>query len=115
MKALLAHLVGDYVLQTDHMAQRKTQAWGPAVAHAATYTAPFVLLTRNWKALAVIGGTHLLLDHYRPLPRIIALKNRVLSPAGYSSGELPFWLHIVIDNTVHLVINEVALSQGGRK
>lgn len=115
MKRLIAHLLGDYVLQSDWEAMRKTQrsgeGWVAAGAHAATYTACFLPLTRNWRSLTVIGGTHLLLDHFRPLPPVLAVKNKVLSSPGYVSNDLPFWLHIVVDNTLHLLINEFALDR----
>ena len=51
---LVCHLVGDYLLQNDWMAQGKTSRWGPALAHAASYTLPFLFLTTSWKALAFI-------------------------------------------------------------
>ncbi len=65
MPELLAHLVGDYILQNHWMANEKTRAWLPALVHAAIYTAVFALLTQDWRALAVIGGTHLLIDRFR--------------------------------------------------
>ena len=34
MSWLLAHLVGDYVVQSDWMALNKTARWSPAIAHA---------------------------------------------------------------------------------
>ena len=119
MKRLITHLVGDYVLQSDWEANTKTkcsgEGWAAALAHAGTYTACFLPLTRNWKALSIIGGTHLLLDHFRPLPKVMDVKNSLASPPGYVSGEFPFWLHIVVDNTVHLLINELTLDRLARK
>jgi hypothetical protein len=63
--SLLAHLVGDYVLQNHWMANRKTSSWTAACVHAALYTLPFTLLTQNLGALAVIGGTHAVIDRLR--------------------------------------------------
>lgn len=42
---LLAHLVGDYLIQSDWMANEKTKRWWPAWAHALTYGLPFLLVT----------------------------------------------------------------------
>lgn len=120
----LAHLVGDYLLQTDHMATQKTTRWGPALAHAATYTAAFLPLTRNWKALAVIGGTHAVIDRYRLAKHIAWLKNQA-APARYrpphtatgyqeDAGWLGFALLIVTDNCMHLLLNRWALSRWAR-
>lgn len=117
MRALIAHLVGDYVVQTDYQAVAKThrnlEGVTAAALHAVSYTACFLPLTRNPLRLAVIGVTHGLLDHYRPLPALIHRKNVLLSPSGWPAtkpAEIPFWLHIVIDNTIHLILNELALS-----
>ncbi|WP_205679869.1 DUF3307 domain-containing protein [Paenarthrobacter ureafaciens] len=30
---LLAHLIGDYLIQSDWMASEKTKRWWPAIAH----------------------------------------------------------------------------------
>ena len=62
MIQLLAHLVGDYVLQSHVMATRKTSSWLWAFIHAAFYTLPFLALTQDWWRLAVIGGTHAAID-----------------------------------------------------
>lgn len=127
----LAHLVGDYLLQTHHQAVRKTQAWGPALAHAATYTAAHLPVTRSWKALAVIGGTHAVIDHYRLAKYVVWAKNQA-APAGHrpswadlqatGSGMkadapdwLAMWLLFICDNTIHLGINAAALRRWGNR
>jgi len=60
---LLAHLIGDYILQSDWMANEKTKRWWPAWAHALTYGLPFLLVTQSPLALAVIIVTHAVIDH----------------------------------------------------
>ncbi len=121
---LLAHLVGDYLLQSHWMATRKTSAWVPAFAHAAVYTACYLAVTRSVPALLAIGGTHAVIDRYRLARHLIWVKNH-LAPAG---GRPPGWaacsatgygpevpaglavaLLITADNTVHLVINTLAV------
>jgi hypothetical protein len=115
----LAHLLGDYILQTHHQATRKTQAWAPALAHAATYTAAHLLVTRNPWRLAIIGGTHALIDRYRLARHVVWAKNQA-APAAYRPGHtatgypddtppwLSTWLMIAADNTIHLCINAAA-------
>lgn len=71
----LAHLFGDYVAQSDWMATRKTSEHVPAAAHALTYTACFLPVTRNPRALAVIAGTHFVIDRWR-LARYVWAKNQ---------------------------------------
>jgi hypothetical protein len=121
---LLAHLVGDYLLQSHWMATEKTKRWWPAVVHALTYGLPFLLVTRSPLALAVIVGTHAVIDRYRLARHLVWAKNQ-LAPAshrpswadaratGYPSDTPPWlavWLLIIADNTVHLAINAGAVA-----
>lgn len=70
---ILAHLIGDYVLQSHVMATRKTSSWRWALIHAAFYSLPFAGLllwlgvgaSDALGALTIIGGTHALIDRLR--------------------------------------------------
>lgn len=130
MSELLAHMVGDYVLQTDWEANEKTKRALPAATHAAKYTAGFLPITRNWKALAVIGGTHYVLDRYRLAKQVSWAKNQIAPKearysweegkqnAGYSKNTPPWmstWLMIIADNTIHMTINHWAIKRFGGK
>ena len=84
MENLLAHLVGDYVLQSDWMANNKQQRWLPAVAHALTYGLCFLVMmlvtgTVSVPALLVITLTHLAIDHWR-LARYVVYAKNLLAP-----------------------------------
>lgn len=127
MKRFLAHLVGDYLFQTHYEASEKVNKWTPALTHAAKYTAAFVPLTRDWRALAVIGGTHAVLDHYRLAKHVNWARNQ-LAPASYrptnldNAGSpdvvptgLATGLMFVTDNTIHMLINEWALDRWSKK
>jgi hypothetical protein len=116
----LAHLTGDYLLQTHHQATEKTRAWGPALAHAATYTAAHLPLTRDPVALAVIGGTHAVIDRYRLARHVVWAKNQLApkshrptrTATGYPEETPPWlavWLLIAADNTLHLLIGAAVL------
>ena len=59
---VLAHAVGDYIIQSDWMADNKTRKSLAAGVHAVTYTLPFLFLTQAPLALAFIAGTHFLID-----------------------------------------------------
>lgn len=121
MEQLLAHLVGDYVLQTSHMAENKVRSWAIALLHAFTYTLPFLLLTRSPTALAFIFGTHAVIDRYRLAHYVAMLKNMAGEPrrwrefatyTGYAEhlpAYLSVWLVIITDNTLHLLSNYFAL------
>jgi hypothetical protein len=121
---LVAHLVGDYLLQTDHMATEKTQRWLPAWLHAITYTLPFMFITLSIPALLVICVTHAIIDHYRLVFQFIWAKNNLLVSRDYryrwrdsvmgAPAERPayisFWVMVVCDNTAHVLINIAAIN-----
>lgn len=125
MTEALAHLAGDYVVQSDWMAAEKLTRHGPALAHAATYTACFLPITRNWRALAVIGGTHFVIDRWRLAKHVCWAKNQMAparyrpphTPTGYGPEKpdwMAVWLLIICDNTMHLAINRWALKRWTR-
>lgn len=76
---LVAHGVGDYIIQSDWMAQTKTRrggiGWWAAVLHGVTYALPFLFLTRDPVALGIIVGTHILIDHWRLARYLIWISN----------------------------------------
>ena len=76
---LVLHLFGDYVIQSDWMANMKTKASLPALAHAVTYTAPFWLILPSWPALLLIGGSHFVIDRWR-LARYVCWAKNLLGP-----------------------------------
>ena len=131
---LLAHLVGDYILQSDWMANEKTKSHVPAAAHALSYTLPFLFLTTSWQALLFMVVTHFVIDRWR-LARYVCWAKNFLNPptitetpygdvwkwnapwsecvaTGYHKDRpawLAVWLLIIADNTMHLICNAAAL------
>ena len=65
MSQLIAHLIGDYVLQNHWMAANKTARTWPAVVHVLLYGLPFLVIGASWPAWAVIVGTHFVIDRFR--------------------------------------------------
>lgn len=117
---LVAHAVGDYVFQSDWMANEKTSRSWPAAAHALSYALPFLFLTRSLPALAVIAGTHFVIDRWRLARYVCWAKNQAaprrwrhpVTPTGYAPDKAPFlavWLLIVADNVMHVLINGAAI------
>jgi hypothetical protein len=122
MEQLLAHLTGDYLLQSSHMAMHKTSRWSVASFHAVVYTLPFLLITQSLPALAIISGTHAVIDRYRLAFYVSMARNIAGDPAnwrrywtttGYEKSTPVWtstWLVIVVDNSMHLLINFFALK-----
>lgn len=136
---LVAHAVGDYVLQSDWMAQQKTKNILPATVHALVYSLVFAAWFRpSWKAWAIICVTHFFIDRYRLARFVVYAKNFLAPPrtfgpidmfggsedatwwypwsecssTGYHKDRpawLAVWLLIIGDNVMHVVINGLAL------
>jgi hypothetical protein len=140
--ALLAHFVGDYIIQNQWMADKKTSKWFPALVHGFTYTIPFLFATQSIAALLVIALTHAVIDRYRLAKYLIWFKNQLvpkaarypwdeskvsdefrshgnayLSKANDKATGFPktvpvwmsVWLLIIVDNTIHVVLNTLAI------
>jgi hypothetical protein len=147
---LVAHLVGEYLAQSHWMATEKTKRTLAAAVHSVAYFLPFWFLHPSKAAIAVIVGTHFLIDRYR-LARFVVFAKNFLAPretviqtripnadelqgenghvtqlqirrnwpkwedaqaTGYPSDVPPwlsFWLLIIADNTLHIVINGLTL------
>lgn len=120
---LLAHALGDYVIQSDWMAAEKTRRSLAAAVHALTYALPFLLLTDSLSALAIIIGTHFVIDRWRLARYVVFAKNFLGPPSkwprwpdcaatGYPSDRPPWlavWLLIIADNVLHVLINGAAI------
>lgn len=120
---LVAHAIGDYVIQSDWMAMDKTKNKLVALLHALTYALPFLFFTQYWKPLVFIVLTHYIIDHWR-LARYICYWKNQLAPrqhrypwanatkTGYLDDKPPwlaFWLLIITDNIMHVICNAFAL------
>lgn len=129
---VLAHLVGDYWLQSDWMASEKVRDSTAAFVHAFTYTLPFLFVTQSLDALAVVMISHFVIDRWRLAKRLCWLKNFIApqwinaggrwlrnypwsecSITGYHKSKdfgLAVFLLIAADNTIHLLLNAIAIK-----
>jgi len=104
---LVAHLVGDFLLQTNEMAWCKSQSWPWLLKHLGTYMAVMAVVlgalawARSiplWAAGSVwllIAVTHAILDRRgftRWWMRVIGISPEVT------------WLHIAVDQVFHIVV-----------
>lgn len=116
---IVAHAVGDYILQSHWMATEKTKNSVAAAIHAATYTLPFLLITQSPVAIAIICVTHFFVDRFRLARFLVWLKNgpwKPLTATGYQDDVpawLSVWLLIAADNILHVVINALAIWHFG--
>lgn len=124
---LLAHMIGDYILQSHWMANNKTKSSRVAICHALTYAIPFLFLRPSWPAFIVIVGSHFAIDRYRLARYVVGVKNWLLAPSaererlqaeidvatGFPKDCPPWlavWLLIIVDNIIHVLLNGLALK-----
>lgn len=130
---IVAHCIGDYLLQSDWMANKKRTENLAAAWHALVYTLPFLWFRPTPGALFVVFGTHYLIDRYG-LARYVVWAKNFLAPrwlsvpldrpgtmernppwsvcrgTGYPPDRPPFLAVLIIaDNILHVVINGLAL------
>ena len=125
MLQLILHLIGDYLLQSDWMALNKTKCSKAAAAHAITYSLPFLILDPSLTAFAVICITHFFIDRFRLARYVVYARNIILQPKKFRNKwtdcqetryhkDMPqwlsLWLLVACDNTIHLLINFLALE-----
>ena len=122
---LIAHGVGDYLLQSEWMAREKSKRSLAALVHSVTYLLPFLFLTQNPYTLAVIGGTHFVIDRWYLARHVAWLKNRPwpgsrpwseCSATGFDPDTPRWksgWLVVIIDNLMHILINGMAITYIG--
>lgn len=121
----VAHAVGDYLLQSEWMATQKTKKSIATLVHCVTYLLPFLFITQNPITLAIIGGTHFVIDRWQLARYVAWIKNRPWpgsatwaesSKTGYhpdTPAWLGGWLVIIVDNIMHILINGLAIHYVG--
>lgn len=120
---LVLHFVGDYLLQSGWMATQKSKKVYVAAVHALVYALPFLLLRPSMAAFAFIVVTHTAMDRLRLARYLVWAKNwlgpyRPLSwsecrETGYPPSQpawMNVWLLIIVDNTLHVIMNGFALA-----
>ncbi len=81
---LLAHVVGDYLLQSDWMPSGKTRRLAPAALHALVYGLPFLLLRPPRVGLLTVVVSHFVIDRWR-LARYVCWAGGLIGPPPYRS------------------------------
>ena len=115
--ALLGHLVGDYLLQTKHMALHKsTSGWTGVLTctfHVAVYTAAMCVFwwTINPLIIALVSVPHWIIDRWSlASPWLKLIRGRTFEAAfnstdKYREFDIAFTsiVYTVTDNTIHLI------------
>ena len=99
MHFIYAHLVGDYILQNDKMAQRKKQSDLWCSIHFVCYMVPFLLCGFAWWQLLLIAEQHYAIDR----TQFVAWFMRVKGQNIFATGPCFPWSQIVMDNILHIL------------
>lgn len=103
----LSHMIGDWLLQTEHQAMNKAKGRffnGALFFHCFGYTLSFVpafwLGQIDWWWLALIFSSHMFLDRRWPVIWWIRLVKRT----SEETIKNLFWLVIAVDQVIHILI-----------
>jgi hypothetical protein len=99
MHWIYAHLIGDYLIQTDWMAANKKASSTACMVHVATYMLPFLFTPLAWWQLALIAAQHFAQDRTQFVPWFM----RVKGSSGFMQSPLSPWSIIVTDNILHVL------------
>lgn len=95
----IAHLIGDYILQTDKMALgKKTSSW-MCLAHVCAYMIPFLLCGLSLWQFAIIAAQHFAQDRTGFVVWFMKWKGS----EKFATGPCAPWSIIVTDNVIHVV------------
>jgi len=99
MNYVLAHLIGDYLIQNDWMALNKKKHDLHCAVHVIVYMIPFLWCNMHMWQLAAIAIQHYLLDRYQFVPWFMKWRGS----EKFSTGPCWPWSQIVVDNVLHIL------------
>lgn len=106
--AIIGHLVGDYILQNDWMAQNKKKSSWPCVVHCFLWTCSIMMFTGwgrhqgwwGWIIMAALFVPHFIQDR----TQIIGwMMSREWYQPKFSQPPMAPWSLVVVDNVWHIV------------
>lgn len=110
--APVLHRVGDYLLQNSWLAFFKRSSLKVAAIHAALYTLPFLVLALHPWQYTIIGLSHMLIDRYALASVWTRMYNGQLFERDRSKLKNPDWVNVEVDQSMHWVINALAIWFG---
>ncbi len=106
MNPFVAHLIGDFILQNDWMANNKKHRSAACLVHVLLYLVPFLMSHLQWWQIALIGFQHFLQDR----TTFVLWWMRVWKRVPQDNWEkIPFYL----DQTFHFMFIEIVVLLGG--
>lgn len=97
---ILAHFIGDFLLQSDWMATGKKKSSLICTIHVTLYMTPFLLTDLGWLQLSLIAAQHWLQDRTKFIVWYCKLMG--IFQSEFKQDVLP-WGHFVIDQIFHFI------------
>lgn len=94
---VLAHFIGDYLIQSDWMAVGKKKNSWICLVHVVTYMIPFLLCGLPWLILGYIALEHFWQDR----TNVIVWFMKVKGSGRFATPPLAPWSIFVTDNIIH--------------
>lgn len=96
---ILAHLIGDYLLQNDSMAINKKQSSLYCLLHVVTYMLPFLFCIISPIQLILIAIQHFVQDR----TQFVKWFMEATGKSGFTKPPTGPWSMIVVDNIFHII------------
>ncbi len=98
MHWLLAHFIGDYLIQNDWM-QKKKQSSFHCIVHVVTYMLPFSVCGLLWWQIAAIFFQHYMQDR----TNFVVWFMRIKGSKKFTEPPFAPWSIFLIDNIIHIL------------
>jgi hypothetical protein len=106
MEFLVAHMVGDFLLQTDWMAKNKKRSFFACTIHVFLYMMPFLFLGLMWWQLLIIALQHWIQDKTTFVNWYMAKTGSV----EFANPPFSPWSVFVVDATFHLLTIAIVVN-----
>jgi hypothetical protein len=98
--AFLGHLVGDYLFQTDWMAENKKKLSFPCLIHSMVWAGCVVLFAGwGWVSFVILFAFHFIQDR----TTMVRDWMRLIGQDRFATGSYAPWSMVIVDNTFHLL------------
>lgn len=101
MHWIFAHLIGDYIFQTDWMAKNKKTSSFACLVHVATYMIPFTVCGLDWWQWCLIAIQHFVQDRTQIVPWIMKMTGK--KSDGFAGPPFAPWSMVLTDNILHIL------------
>lgn len=99
MHYIYAHLIGDYLLQNDWMANGKKKNSWICTAHIGAYMFPFLFCEITWCQMGLIAIQHFTQDR----TNIVLWFMKIKGSSKFAEPPMAPWSIIITDNILHIL------------